>query len=229
MSVMHNLVCEAPQDERDAAQAWFRNGPAACMAAMGTCERCDLYLPQASHDPYLDDGPGPAALLQTRFADHAALEQAMADAALRDSCKDGGSIAGLAVAHQGFEVREYPVAGADRPAPLDAAVSYVVRYFRPSEDEPAFIDYYCASHPPLLGKLPGVRNIFCYVPITWKDVSGIEQINYLFGNEVVFDSLDALDAALASDIRDELREDFHNFPKFTGNNPHHAMLRERLS
>ena len=229
MSVLHNLLCEAPVAARDEAQRWFRSGPAARMAAMDTCERCDLYLPQASHDPYLDDGQGPAALLQTRFADQGALEQAIADSAFSDSCKDGDAITGLSIAHQAFEVREYPVAGAAEAVPLEAPVSYVVRYFRPSEDEQAFIDYYCTSHPPLLGKLPGIRNIYCYVPITWADASGIDQIDYLFGNEVVFDSLDALNAALASEIRDELREDFHNFPKFAGDNPHHAMLRERLA
>ena len=227
MSVMHNLVCEATTARED-AQLWFRNGPAAYLSGVGTCERCDLYMPQPSHDPYLDDGPGPAALLQTRFADRGALEKAIGASGFADSSQAGKS-ADVTLVHQAFEVREYPVAGADQPAELDAPVSYVVRYFRPADDEQAFIDYYCTNHPPLLGKLPDIRNIFCYVPITWTDGSSIDQINYLFGNEVVFDSLDALNASLASEIRDELREDFHNFPKFAGSNPHHAMLRERLS
>ena len=45
------------------------------------------------------------------------------------------------------------------------------------------------------------------------------------GNEVVFDSLDALNAALASDVRHRLREDYKSFPVKPGPNTHYAMQR----
>ena len=50
----------------------------------------------------------------------------------------------------------------------------------------------------------------------------------MLGNEVVFDSLAALNAALASEMRHELRRDYQGFPPFSGPVSHHAMLRERL-
>jgi uncharacterized protein (TIGR02118 family) len=122
----------------------------------------------------------------------------------------------------------YPVGGERSPAEWTAPVSYVVRYHRPAEDERAFVAFYTGSHPPLLGRLPGIRNIMCYLPIAWRDSSGLEHSDYLLGNEVVFDSTEALDAALASPVRDALREDFHRFPPFSGRNTHYAMLRRRL-
>ncbi len=68
----------------------------------------------------------------------------------------------------------------------------------------------------------------CYLPIAWTDSTNIAVADYLLGNEVVFDSLDDLNAALASDVRHELREDYKNFPPFYGTNTHYAMRRQRL-
>ena len=43
-----------------------------------------------------------------------------------------------------------------------------------------------------------------------------------------FDSVDALNAALKSDVRHRLREDYKRFPPFTGRNTHYAMTRTRV-
>jgi hypothetical protein len=43
-------------------------------------------------------------------------------------------------------------------------------------------------------------------------------------NKVVFDSPDALNAALASPVRHEMRADFKNFPPFSGANLHFPMI-----
>ena len=83
-------------------------------------------------------------------------------------------------------------------------------------------------HPPVLGKFPRIRNVMCYLPIAWTDPTGIASADYLLGNEVVFDSLEDLNAALASDVRHELREDYKSFPPFYGTNSHYAMRRQRL-
>ena len=52
----------------------------------------------------------------------------------------------------------------DRARPLTAPFSYVVRYHKPAEDEAAFIRNYVDTHPPTLGKLPGIRAVMCYFP-----------------------------------------------------------------
>jgi hypothetical protein len=51
----------------------------------------------------------------------------------------------------------------------------------------------------------------------------------MLGNEVAFDSVDAFNAAMASPVRKELRAHFHSFPRFSGRNTHHPMLRTPLA
>ena len=46
--------------------------------------------------------------------------------------------------------------------------------------------------------------------------------------DIGFDSADALTAALVSEPRDKLREDFYSFPPFDGRVTHHGMARRRL-
>ena len=60
------------------------------------------------------------------------------------------------------------MAGTERPAPLTASFSYVVRYHRPVEDEAVFVRHYLDTHPSLLARLPRIRNVLCYVPLAWR-------------------------------------------------------------
>ena len=46
--------------------------------------------------------------------------------------------------------------------------------------------------------------------------------------DVSFDTFDALNASLLSDVRKELREDYQQFPPFTGDPVHSAMLAKRF-
>src|SRR5262249_39494437 len=133
------------------------------------------------------------------------------------------------VVHDAMELRFYPVSGEAEPGPLTAPVSYVVRYQRPTENEGDFVAHYVAHHPQIQARFPGIRSTMCYLPIAWRDPTPITPANYLLGNEVVFDSVEALDAALNSPVRHELREDFKRFPKFQGRNTHYAMRRTRLA
>jgi len=50
----------------------------------------------------------------------------------------------------------------------------------------------------------------------------------MLGNEVVFDTIEAFNVAMASEQRRELRADFARFPRFTGSNTHYPMSRTRL-
>jgi hypothetical protein len=47
-------------------------------------------------------------------------------------------------------------------------------------------------------------------------------------NRVMFDSPEALTAALQSPVRHELRADFHTFPPFEGGNFHYPMWTDTI-
>ena len=49
----------------------------------------------------------------------------------------------------------------------------------------------------------------------------------MIGNEVVFDDVAAFNAAMQSEVRQELRQHFREFPPFTGRNTHFPMNRTR--
>lgn len=210
--------------------SWFEAGPAGALKALPGLRAFDLYLPEASQDPYLDDGAGPLAMAQLFFDDVPALQAALASPGFPESALKGeGSPAGdVRAVHSAMRTRFYPVAGEGAPAPLTAATSYIVRYHRPVEDEAAFNVHYVECHPPVLGEFAGIRNVICYLPVEWHDPTGLDDADIFLGNEVVFDTLDALNAALASDVRHKLREDYKTFPPFTGRNTHYAMRRTRL-
>jgi hypothetical protein len=49
----------------------------------------------------------------------------------------------------------------------------------------------------------------------------------MIGNEVVFDSVDHLNASMKSPVREELRAHYRAFPRFTGAVTHFPMRRVR--
>jgi len=123
---------------------------------------------------------------------------------------------------------DFPTGDSTTPAPLTAPFSYVVRYHRPAHDEAAFVRNYLAGHPPLLARLPGIRNVMCYLPLSWRRADGPSPADYLIGNEVTFSDAASFDVAMASPIRYELRAHYHTLPRFSGRNTHFPMDRVRL-
>jgi uncharacterized protein (TIGR02118 family) len=135
----------------------------------------------------------------------------------------------VAATGTGFERRFFPVAGAPNPGPLLAPFSYVVRYHHPAENVAEFVSHYVADHPPILGKLPEIRSVLCYLPVGAGASGILPPADYMIGNEVAFDSPDAFNAAMASPVRQELRAHFKSFPPFTGKNTHYPMMRRQLA
>ncbi len=186
----------------------------------------DLYAPaaEASYDPYVQEGSAPAHLAMLAFASPEALAQAASAPAF---------VAGLsrlsAASCTAMHCVPYPVVGESTAAPLLARFSYVVRYHRPADDEAAFVRHYLHGHPPLLGRLPGVRNVMNYIPLPWHHAEGPPAADYMLGNEVVFANAAAFDAAMVSPVRHELRTHYRTLPRFTGRNTHFAMDRTRLA
>ena len=222
---VYEIACSGERAHEQAVQAWAERHAAPAWTALPGLTAVDLYQPLhgATHDPFNDDGPGPLLMAMLQFPSLEKLQAGLSDP------RFGQSLAGMPVAATGtgFERRFFPVAGAPEPGPLRAPFSYVVRYHRPADNVAEFVSHYVADHPPILGKLPEIRSVLCYLPI---DVAGVlPPADYMIGNEVAFDSPDAFNAAMASPVRHELRAHFKSFPPFTGKNTHYPMMRRQLA
>ncbi len=208
---------------------WFGDGPAEVLRHADGIAGLELYTPEASHDPFLDDGEGPLLIAEFGFSQLAALEKTAGSNDFRTWLCDLSRlpVKDCRVTCEAFEVLPSPVAGESQPVPRTAPVSYVVRYYRPAGNEEKFVAHYLDHHPALLGEFARIRNVLCYLPLTWANQTGLAESGCLLGNEVVFDSLEDLDAALASDVRQRLRQDYDVFRDWAGPNTHFAMTRSR--
>jgi hypothetical protein len=232
MTIAYFLTYEGPAGNGEAFRKWYAGQPLSTIKSLPGLRAIDWFEPNSegsSSDPYLDDGDGPVLIVQADFDSVAEAEAAASDNGFESLCKkmEGCPASGIQLHHEMLEVEFYPVEGETEASPRTASLSYVVRYERPVEDEAAFISNYTKMHPPLLGRFENIRNVICYTPVDWNDPMAIKKSDYMLGNEVVFDSLNALNASLKSDLRHELREDFKTFPPFTGRNTHFAMNRTR--
>lgn len=230
MTIAYFLTYQGPHDDAQAFRDWFAGKPMETLRALPKARAIELYEPEVSEDPYLNDGPGPVLMVQVDFDDVGDLEGAIAGGAFRSEIADTSKIPvpNIALTHDALEMRWWAVGGDDKPHPRTAPVSYVVRYYPPAENEQAFIDFYVSHHPQILAKLPRIRNVLCYLRLDWTDPAGIERANTMLGNEVVFDTLQDLNDSLKSDVRHELRDDYKQFPPFDGNVTHFAMTRRRV-
>jgi len=159
----------------------------------------------------------------------AAPSGALSDAVLSGATPDAvpsGTAAGHSRWRGGvFRIEREPV-----PSPCDgddAPVALVVHYYGPVDDAAAFASHYVAQHPPILARLPGVRDVLCYVPVAAAH-EGRSADPTVIRNEVRFDSMDALLASLRSPVLAELRADTKTFPRF-GRSTHYPMLRRRFA
>ena len=229
MASVLEIACRAHAEQADNARDWYRNEAIGAWSSLPALTAFDLYVPSVgdARDPMVDDGDGPLFLMMLEFSSPAALEQAARSPNF--AAPMSRRPAGLELSADAMERRAYPVAGETQAMPLSAPFSYSVRYHRPADDEARFVDFYLTSHPPLLARLPGIRNVICYLPLPGIDTANLLSADYMLGNEVVFDSIEAFNAAMASDVRRELRADFSRFPRFTGRNTHYPMERTRLA
>ena len=180
-----------------------------------------IYTPSSTSDPYLNDGPPPALGLQLDFSDIADLEAA---------CAPDGHLQALAsimpgadVAEQAMLTRRFPVPDAQFRS-AEPHCTYLVAYEGEAEDANVWLAYYIAHHPPIMARFPGIREIEICTRIDWCGFLPFRRVNYLQRNKVVFDSAEALTAALNSPVRHEMRADFKKFPPYNGANTHFPML-----
>jgi len=213
--------------ESAALSGAFLDEPRRALAAATDIDFMATYRPAGGDVPSFSDGPGAPLLVELNLASRDRVDQLIRSTALRLAVAPDGwaPSPGVSATVDVFEPIHYPLPGYAEPPPRTAPLSFVVRYYRPVDDQAAFVDFYTHNHPPLLARFPGIRNVLCYLPVDADLPDGVENSGSFLGNEVVFDDLDSLNRALASDVLDELKADGRRFASF-GRNTHHAMQRE---
>ena len=180
-----------------------------------------LFTPASSHDPYLDDGAPPPLVIEMTFAHIEELEAAAGQA---------GGLAGLA-SLSGAEIAEQAMLTRvflDAAAPRLQSCTYLVAYEGEADDTNAWLTHYVTHHPPIMARFPGIRAIKVYSRLDWCSATGWRRENAMQRNKVVFDSPEALTAALNTPVRHEMRADYAAFPKFSGMVRHFPMWTERI-
>ena len=107
-------------------------------------------------------------------------------------------------------------------------VSYFVRYRGRAADPDAFAAYYREHHAAILKDFPGLGGLVLHRPVAAVDPFPTRSDGSFFLAQMKFESLDALNRALASEARARARGDFTNFPPFDGAATHEAMAGERI-
>ena len=171
------------------------------------------YTPDRVRDPYLDDGAPPDGVTQLYFDSIGALERAAAELGAGEA--------------EAMEVHRFPVPHPWAHVP-QTYCTYLVAYEGPADDEPAWLAYYLKHHPPLMAKLPQIRELEIYTPVEWRCPPSLRRVRHLQRNKVAFDSAQALAAALDSPVRREMRADFAQFPPYRGRVTHFAMTTKVL-
>ena len=194
------------------------------LAATPGATRGLIYTPAHAHDPYLDDGRPSALVLQLYFADIAALEAALGRGGHLQALAAPTALAslrGAAVTQQAMLARGFPVPDAGVPARVRCA--YLVTYEGTAEDLNAWTAHYVMSHTTVMARFPGIREIEVCTRLDWCGFLPWPRTDPMLRNKVVFDDAAALTAALNSPVRHEMREDYRQFPPFSGAVTHCPM------
>ena len=110
-----------------------------------------------------------------------------------------------------------------RYAAAPGGCTYLVAYHGHAQDHDAWLGHYLDRHVPLMLRLPGLRALEVCTRLDWRGGLRWPREDAVQRNKVVFDDAFALDAALRSDVRMEMRRDFEASPIFHGGNVHYPM------
>jgi hypothetical protein len=204
----------------------------ALVAPIAGLQQALIFTPESARDQFNDDGASPPLALQLYFAELPDLEAAVAaDGPLAPLVGTGllGDVGGALVTQQAFYVRPFAV---DDPVVRVGAsglpCSYVVHYPGPAADINAWLSHYIAGHPPIMRRFPGIRAIEILSRVDWCGSLPWPRAHHIQRNRVMFDSAEALTAALQSPVRLEMRADFATFPAYEGGNFHYPMATEEV-
>ncbi|EED36313.1 conserved hypothetical protein, putative [Luminiphilus syltensis NOR5-1B] len=226
VSACYELRIEGPPESGPALRSVIA-GLAFDLGSLDGLVSADVYRPGEGsvNDPYFDHADAPLAILMLDFTD----DEARAEGLLQcQALKRFGAIEGLSITSAFLRRIAYALEPGAAPPPFTAPISNVVRYRRPHSDEQAFTTFYLETHPITQQRLPGIGAIHCYLPQQGVDPNGYDDADYVMGNEVSFDDLAGFNGAMRSEVREEMRAHFRQFPAFTGLLTHDYMQRERL-
>jgi hypothetical protein len=224
MAISWFCVWQGSADEPVSFDPFDLNGLQALVRGCPGLLAGHILVPTQAHDPHYPDAKGsPSLILQLDFEDVSVLEghlrpsgylACLAEPDFLPSLKDAQP------AQQAMLTRCYPVADDHLASADGSSLSYWVEYAGPAEDENAWHDFYVRHHPHLLAKFPGIRCIEIYTPAVAICSLPLPVRSCMQRNKTVFDSAQAMSAAMQTPVRNALREDFHNFPRFQGASLH---------
>ncbi len=167
----------------------------------------------SADQPFAADGRGPALALQLDFAGEADLDAAACGTGPLAELVSGDALPGLAKARadaQRMIGRRFPTPDPKFRVSAGAApCTFLVDYPGRAADLEAWLDHYDAHHPAIMARFPGVREVATFRPaIGARNDLPCAPANSMQRNKVAFDSVAALEAALASPVMAEMRADF---------------------
>ncbi|WP_158818228.1 hypothetical protein [Methylocapsa sp. S129] len=183
--------------------------------------------------PFARDGRGPPLVLQLDFATAQDLDAALTGAGpLAQILRPGAlpSLATAAVACQRMIGRRFATPDPTfRLAPNALPCTFLVDYPGTADNLEAWLDHYDAHHPPIMTRFPNIREVATFRPAPETGANlPCARGTSMQRNKVVFDSSDALVAALASPVMDEMRTDSSAFPPYSRRATHFVMATRRL-
>lgn len=196
-----------------------------------------MHRPAHTADPFLASGPAHAEpaeyVLQLYFDSLEALEQACDEtsglgAALSQLASRLGPV--IAYSQQAMMLRRFAV-----PQPADPyangaeAMTYLVSYADPQAPHEAWLHAYLRQHVPLMARLPGIREVEVYTGVEFLSALPLPRACAIQRNKVVFDDPAALQAALQSPLRAQMRADFLSLPDIGLAHTHLPKLTRKAS
>jgi uncharacterized protein (TIGR02118 family) len=186
-----------------------------------------LHVPAESDDcdplSKPDASARPRCVLQWYFDDLELLERALQSHGAMHRVMNEESGAGLTFTQQAMAVRRFATPHPNGPATHAERCTYLVSYEGEAQDFDAWLSHYLAHHPPLMARLPGIRELEIYTRLDYRSAPGIERATAMQRNKVVFDDPASLEAALASPVRASMKQDFNRFPPYHGATLHFPM------
>lgn len=191
-----------------------------------------IYTPETAQDLFNNDGPSPPLGLQLYFHELPLLEAAVSAGGALEALTAPGLLPSsdqVKITQQAMLVRPFPVDDPVLKTPAGALpCSYVVHYRGPAEDLNLWLAHYIAGHPPIMRRFPGIRGLEILSRVDWCGTLPFERVAHMQRNRILFDSAEALTAALHSPVRHEMRTDYRTFPPFQGGTAHFPMATETV-
>ena len=186
--------------------------------------RAHFFTPEIARDRYFDDGPSPMLTLQLYFPQLQALEAAAAEGGTL-AALFGNSFPSLAasdVEQQAMWTRPFSTPASGMPDDITPC-SYLVHYPGEADDLSTWLRYYFANHARIMGTFPGVLEVEVFTCVDWVSGLPARRVAYFQRNRIMFESAAALEAALNSPVREDMKADRALFPPFSGTNIHFPM------